>query len=255
MMGRACVFRGRLLVQRLPLDQGGTVVAAGPERGKRFRIVDEDAADVRFPGQLIFDGLTGLRVEPHRTVRVHAAGPDVAVLVDGGAVRPSRSRHRVFRHLFRFRVEYRDLVAAIFGDHDAILVVDIHSPRAGVFGRKLVPPDLTGLGIDLADIAFLEFGHPQVVLRIGDDLIDRVAAGAGYRLGRVVPLPFLAREIETEDLLGADALGPDLAVHVVAQTGEVQLHANVVILFGQGIVFDLAGLRIEIAQPSLALLV
>src|ERR1700743_1621672 len=76
-------------------------------------------------------------------------------------------------------------------------------------------------------------------------------------------LPLAAVYIETEDVLRADALGPDFAIDVMAQSDEVELHALVVPLRGERIIFQFAGLRIEIAEralvhrvePELALLV
>ena len=47
-------------------------------------------------------------------------------------------------------------------------------------------------------------------------------------VGRVEALPFVGRQVEPEDVLGAHGLGPDLAVDVVAQPREVQLHGVVV---------------------------
>ena len=55
---------------------------------------------------------------------MHAAGPDLAVLVDGGAIGPSVGWQRILRELLRLGVEGRDLVAAVFRDHDAIRVPD-----------------------------------------------------------------------------------------------------------------------------------
>src|SRR5437763_362256 len=68
---------------------------------------------------------------------------------------------------------------------------------------------------------------------------------------RSEPLPILSCQIDAEDLLRPDALRPGFAVPVVTQAGEVQLDAIVVIRFGQRVVFDLAGLGIDIAQRSL----
>src|SRR4029077_6832331 len=64
-------------------------------------------------------------------------------------------------------------------------------------------------------------------------------------------LPLPAGEIDPEDVLGTDALGPDLAVDLVVQAHEVQLHPDVVPLRVERIVFDLAGLRIEIPERAL----
>jgi hypothetical protein len=80
-------------------------------------------------------------------------------------------RQRPLRELLRRGVEHRDLVAPIFGDQDAVLVVDVHAPRSPIGGRKRVPCDLAGLGIDLANVAMCELGHPEIVLRVGNDLV------------------------------------------------------------------------------------
>ncbi len=113
-----------------------------------------------------------------------------------------------------------------------------------------MPADLAGPGIDLADMAFGELGHPEIVLRVRDDLVDRVPL-VPQSLERLETLPFLGREIEPEDLLRADALRPYLAIDVMAQADEVQLHANVVIFRRQRIVFHLLGLGVEIAKRAL----
>ena len=88
------------------------------------------------------------------------------------------------------------------------------------------------LGVDLAEMAVVEFGHPQIVLGVRNHLIDAVAPAGRQRVGRMEFLPIAARQIEPEDVLGADALGPDFAVDVVAQPDEVELHAIVVPLRG-----------------------
>src|SRR5262249_43360106 len=67
-------------------------------------------------------------------------------------------------------------------------------------------------------------------------------------LERLEALPFLGRKIEPEDLLRAAALRPYLAVDVVAQPDEVQLHTNVVIFRRPRVAFDLAGLGAETAE-------
>src|SRR5580700_8272220 len=59
-----------VLVQRFDLDEGGLVVAAGPERHGRGRIIDEHAAHIGLGRQLILDALPGLGVEPHDAVGV-----------------------------------------------------------------------------------------------------------------------------------------------------------------------------------------
>src|SRR5262245_31063041 len=99
-------------------------------------------------------------------------------------------------------------------------------------------------------MAFGELGHPQIVLRVRDDLVDRVPF-APQGLERLEALPFPGGKIEPEDLLRADALRPYLAVDVMAQTDEVQLHTNVVIFRRQRVVFDLLGLGVEIAERAL----
>src|SRR5579863_1455176 len=71
------------------------------------------------------------------------------------------------------------------------------------------------------------------------------------RVGGMEFVPFAGREVETENVLRADALGPDLAVDVVAQTDEVELYAVVVPFRRQRIVFDGAGLRIDGAERAL----
>jgi hypothetical protein len=70
-------------------------------------------------------------------------------------------------------------------------------------------------------------------------------------LERLESLPFPGGEVEPEDLLGADALGPHLAVHVMAQTDKVQLHAIIIVLRSQRVIFDLSGPGIERAERAL----
>ena len=75
-------------------------------------------------------------------------------------------RQLVLGEFFGAGVERRDLVAAIFGHDDAVLVVDIHAARAGVLRGHRPPFDLGRLGVDLADVPSLELGHPEIVLRV-----------------------------------------------------------------------------------------
>src|ERR1700738_3695874 len=95
---------------------------------------------------------------------------------------------------------------------------------ACVLRRGREPRDLEGLRVDLADMALGELGHPEIVLGVGDDLVDPVGSARNL-VGRMELLPLVAGEIEPEDVLGSDALGPYLAVDVVAQPDEVWLHA------------------------------
>ena len=64
-------------------------------------------------------------------------------------------------------------------------------------------------------------------------------------------LPFAGGEVEPEDVYRANALGPYLPVHVMAQADEVELDTVVVPFLRQRIVFDFAGLRIEGADGTL----
>src|SRR5437868_13644277 len=64
-------------------------------------------------------------------------------------------------------------------------------------------------------------------------------------------LPFAGLEVEPEDVLRADGLRPRLAVEVVAQGGEVELHGVVVPFWRSRVVGDLAGLRIDVAGRAL----
>src|SRR5262249_23514952 len=64
-------------------------------------------------------------------------------------------------------------------------------------------------------------------------------------------LPFAAREVEPEDVLRAYALGPDLAIDVVAKSREVELHRVVVVFRRQGEIGDLARLGIQAAKRTL----
>src|SRR5262245_28376481 len=86
-------------VQWLHLDQGGAMVAPDPERDRRRRIVDEHGAHVGFARQQVLDRLAGLGIEPDGAVGMHAAGPYLAVLVHGGAIRIGVRRQRPLRQL------------------------------------------------------------------------------------------------------------------------------------------------------------
>src|ERR1700746_2941822 len=64
-------------------------------------------------------------------------------------------------------------------------------------------------------------------------------------------LPFVSCQTEPEDVLRPDALRPYLAVNVVAQAGEIQLHGIVIVFGWQRIISDLAGLRVQAAKRAL----
>src|SRR5437016_14275220 len=64
-------------------------------------------------------------------------------------------------------------------------------------------------------------------------------------------LPFAGLQVEPEDVLRAHALGPYLAIDVVAQSREVELHGVVVVFRRQRVVVDLARLRVEAAERAL----
>ncbi len=64
------------------------MVVAHPERDRRRRVVDEDPADVREPGQQVLGELAGLRIEPEHAIAVLPSAPRFAVLVDGHVVGP-----------------------------------------------------------------------------------------------------------------------------------------------------------------------
>src|SRR5438552_17326221 len=64
-------------------------------------------------------------------------------------------------------------------------------------------------------------------------------------------LPFAGLQVEPEDVLRAHALGPYLAIDVVAQSREVELHGVVVVFRRQRVIGDLARLRVEAAERAL----
>src|SRR5258705_93593 len=112
------------LFERLELDEGSAVVAAGPEGDRRGRVVDEHSANVGGPRQQVFHELPVLRVEPRDAVVQHRAGPRLAVLVERHVVRARpRRRHRPLLEALGFRVEHRDAVAAVLAEPDAVLRV------------------------------------------------------------------------------------------------------------------------------------
>src|SRR5215472_4595230 len=114
-----------------------------------------------------------------------------------------------------------------------------------------VPRHFRRLRIDLAEMAFGEFGHPQVVLGVRHDLINAGILDARQLVGRMESLPLVGRQIEPENVLRADALGPHLAVDVVAQSREIQLHAVVVVFWRERIIGNLTGLRVQRAERAL----
>ena len=182
---------------------------------------------------------------------MHRGGPELTVLVEIGSIRERVFRQAVFGEFFRLRVEQRDLAGPIFGHQDAILVIDLHAPSTRMRGRYGVPRHLRRLGIDLAEMAFGEFGHPKVVLGVRHHLINAGILDGRQLVGRMEPLPCIGRQIEPEDVLRADALRPDLAVDIVAQSCEIQLHAVIVIFRRQRIIGNLAGLRVQAAERAL----
>src|SRR3984893_19106900 len=64
-------------------------------------------------------------------------------------------------------------------------------------------------------------------------------------------LPFVRCQIEPKDVLRPDALRPYLAINVIAQSGEIQLHGIVVVFGWQRIIRDLAALRVQAAERAL----
>src|SRR4051812_44727752 len=67
----------------------------------------------------------------------------------------------------------------------------------------------------------------------------------------MVALPFTGLEIRPEDVLRADGLGPDLAVDVMADSREVELHGVVIPFRRHRVIRDLAGLGVEAAHRAL----
>src|SRR3984893_9809503 len=119
-------------------------------------------------------------------------------------------------------------------------------------GGYRVPGHLRRLCIDLAEMAFGEFSHPKIVLRVCHDLINASFPETVRQvIGRVETLPFVRCQIEPEDVLRPDALRPYLAINVIAQSGEIQLHGIVVVFGWQRIISDLAGLRVQAAERAL----
>ena len=95
------------------------------------------------------------------------------------------------------------------------------APRAGMGRRQREPSHRMGLRIDGAEITFLELGHPKIVFGVGYHLIHGVVMARRQLARRMEFLPGIAGEIEPENVLGADTLGPNLAVDVVAHSDEI----------------------------------
>ena len=195
--------------------------------------------------------IASLGIEPHDAVGMHRGGPEFAVLVEIGPVRERVRGQGIFGEFFRLGVEQRDLAGAIFGHQDPVFTVDLHAAGTRVRGWYRIPRNFARFRIDLAEMALSEFGHPEVVLGIRHHLIDRVTPGARQSVGWMEFLPLIARQIEPEDVLRADALGPHLAVDLVVQPGEIQLHAVVVIFGRQRKIGNLAGFRVQAAERAL----
>ena len=127
------------------------VIRADPERHRARRIIHEHRAHVGVARHQILHGRIGLRIEPHHAVRAHGRSPDLAVLVEIGAIGEGVWRERIFGEL---GIEQRRLAGAIFGHQHAILGVDFHAAGTGVRRRRGVPGHGAGLGVDLAEMAF-----------------------------------------------------------------------------------------------------
>src|SRR5581483_7752259 len=184
-------------VERLDPDDAVVVVAADPEGHRRRGVVDEHGAHVGVGGHQVLHRGRGPGIEAHDAVGVHGRGPDLAVLVEVRAVRVGARRQLVRGELLGARVEHGRAVAAVLGDDDAVLGVDVHAPRARVRVGQRVPRHLRRLRVDLADVALGELGHPAVVLRVRDDLVDARALPLvlGEEVGRVEALPLAGVQV------------------------------------------------------------
>ncbi len=184
-------------IQRFDLHHSVVVVAADPERHRRRRVVDRTpcAYWCRTASDIARSGRSSDRA--HDAVGAHGRGPDLAVLVELGAVREGVSGGSVYSVNF-----------SVFGSNTATLLprysvtrmrswssISMRRARA-CGGRRRVPRHLQRLGVDLAEMAFVEFGHPQIVLGIRHDLIDAVVVARRQRVGRMEFLPFAGRQIE-----------------------------------------------------------
>src|SRR6185437_9968989 len=92
-------------LERLDVHQRVIVVAADPDAHRRRRVVDKDRPHVGVRRHQILVGLPGLGIGPYDAVGTHGGGPDVAVLVDFGAVRVRVGRQLIFREPLCFRIE------------------------------------------------------------------------------------------------------------------------------------------------------
>ncbi len=229
------------------------MVAAGPERHRRGRVVDEHAADVGLARQQVLHRLASLGIEPHHPVRGHAAGPQLAVLVPSHVVgRGPRRRQRPLREFLGLGVEHCQPVSAVFGEPEPVLRIHLHAARPRARGRGLEPAHLQGLGIDAADIVGHELREVEVVLGIRRDAVDRARAGAGIFLERLEALVFTGLEVDAVDVLVPGIIGPDLAVDGVVQSQHVELGHLVVerlrylVELGEG-----AASRVEVGKRRL----
>src|SRR5262245_25408209 len=178
------------LLQRLDLDDRGTVVVADPEHRSRPGLLDEHATDVSRARQEIFSDLAALGVEPRHVVVRHRAGPHLrAALARHDVVRVAPClRQLEFLHLLGCGVEHADRVAAILGKPETALIVESAAPRPRALRRRRPDLDLAGFGAADADTVAAELQHVDVVVLVG-----RVAVAADLaiaRLGGTEILPF-----------------------------------------------------------------
>ena len=113
----------------------------------------------------------------------------------------------------------RRLSTAYSANHSRPVIVELAAARPRAVGGGLDEAVFAGLGVDAADGAVAEVRDVEVVLRVREDLVDRVrpAGERGVRLDvgeRLEVLELAGLEVDPVDRGRGDVLDPQLAVHM-----------------------------------------
>src|SRR5579864_1059928 len=161
------------LVERLQFHDGGAVSIAHPESDWRRGIVNEGAPHIGEARHGIFGDLAGLWIQAKNAIGELTDGPSLTVRVRRNVVREKFRCWRIpLLEFLGLGVKHSYLIAAVFAEPEAAFGIN-HAParrRAG--SRRRIERDLSGLGIDLSDILPAHHVEIEIVLRIGDHLID-----------------------------------------------------------------------------------
>ena len=167
------------------MDNIGVELAFHPETREIVwivRLLHVHMTNVSFKREQILRELPGLDIQPHNEVVVHAAGPDIGLVIELRVIGTGPWRgHLPLRDRFRHRVEHADTVAPKLTPPQAVVGVGMASPSARTGRRYFVESSLHGLGIRLPNVVVVHIDAVHVVLRVGHDIV-----GIGWRTaGRV----------------------------------------------------------------------